>query len=249
MPKPAIAPLIDIADLKVSCSKCSLSALCLPYGLNREELDHLEQTLIHKPTLRANEALYFAGDDYRGLCAVRSGSFKTVLTTPDGAEQITGFYLPGELLGLDGLGQDKYRCSAIALETASVCEIRKEEFKTICSRIPNLQEQILRLMGNNFSQDQERLLSMGQLKGEERIATFLISMGQRLRARGFSSTRFNLTMSRHDLANYLGLAVETLSRMLSHLQERKLIAVNRRSIEILEEERIRKLAHLECRHG
>ncbi len=245
MPKPVIAPLIEL-DLKVSCAKCSLSALCLPHGLTDDEMDHLERVVIHKPTVQAGEALYFAGDEYRGLCAVRSGSFKTVLTTPDGAEQITGFYLPGELLGLDGLGNDRYRCSAIALETSSVCEIRKEDFKAMCRQVPNLQTQILHLMGDKFSQDQERLLALGQLKGEERIATFLLSMGTRLKTRGFSSTRFNLTMARHDLANYLGLAVETLSRMLSHLQEDGVIAVNRRSIEILDEARIRELAHHEC---
>jgi len=245
MPKPVIASLIEL-DLKVSCAKCSLAALCLPHGLTPTEMSHLENIVVHKPTLQPGEALYFAGDEYRGMCAVRSGSFKTVLTTSDGAEQITGFFLPGELLGLDGLGSDRYRCSAIALETSSVCEIRKEDFKAMCRNVPNLQAQILHLMGDKFSQDQERLLSLGQLKGEERIATFLLSMGERLKARGFSSTRFNLTMARHDLANYLGLAVETLSRMLSHLQENDIIAVNRRSIEILDEPRIRALAHHEC---
>ena len=248
MPKPAIAPLIEMKDLKVSCGNCSLSKICLPCGLDEDELANLEKVVLHKPTLQQNEMLYYAGEKFRGMSAVRSGSFKTVLTTADGAEQITGFYLPGELLGLDGLGSGKYRCSAVALETASVCEMKADEFKSVCREIPGLQAQMLHLMGNNFSQDQERLLALGQLKGEERIATFLLSIGQRLKTRGFSATRFNLAMTRHDLANYLGLAVETLSRMLSHLQEQKIIAVNRRSIEILDEGRIRTLAHYECDH-
>lgn len=247
MTKPAVVPLVEMEDLKVSCAKCSLSTICLPCGLNEQELKHLEQVVIHKPTQQANEALYFAGDEYRGLCAIRSGSFKTVLTTSDGAEQITGFYLPGELLGIDGLGSGKYRCTAVALETSSVCEMVKSELQGICRELPTLQEQMLHLMGEQFNQDQERLLSLGQLKGEEKIATFLLSIGSRLKARGFSSTRFNLPMTRHDLANYLGLAVETLSRMLSHLQEEKIIAVNRRSIEILDEARVHKLAHHECK--
>jgi len=246
MTTPAVTPLFDVDKLKVTCADCSLSSICLPQGLGSEELSHLEDVVVHKPTQQTNEDLYAAGDEFRGLCAIRSGSFKTLLTSADGTEQITGFFLPGELLGLDGLGSGHYRCTAVALETSSVCEMPKEEFKEICRNVPALQGQVLHLMGEQFNQDQERLFSLGQLKGEEKIATFLLSIGLRLKARGFSASRFNLPMTRHDIANYLGLAVETLSRILSSLRDQKVIGVNRRSIEILDETRIRELAHFEC---
>ncbi|CAG0911182.1 unnamed protein product, partial [Cyprideis torosa] len=243
MSRQATAPLIHLDKLKVSCSTCSLSALCLPYGMDKNELEHLDEIIAHKPTLERGEAHYHAGDAHQALYAVRSGSFKTVMTTADGAEQITGFYLPGEILGLDGLGDGKHRCSAIALETASLCALNTEDFDEVWSQLPALRNQLLRLIGEEITHDHDKLLALGQLKGEERIATFLLSLGNRLHKRGFSSTQFNLPMTRHDLANYLGLAVETLSRMLSHMQEEGIISVKRRSVEILDDARIRTMAH------
>lgn len=246
MPHVAQTPIVPFEKLKASCSTCSLSKLCLPYGLDAKELAQLEDVIAHKPTLEKSEAQFHAGDPHNALYAVKSGSFKTVMTTSDGAEQITGFYLPGELLGLDGLSEGHHRCSAIALETSSLCALEMDQFDHIWSEIKGLRNQLLRLIGGEISQDHDKLLALGQLKGEERIATFFLSMGQRLARRGFSSRQFNLPMTRHDLANYLGLAVETLSRMLTHMQEQGLITVNRRNIEVINEPKLREMAHINC---
>ncbi len=245
MTKHIPAPTIELNKLQVSCSSCSLASLCLPYGLDNTELQKLENIIHHKPVLEKNEVQYHAGDKQQAIYAVRSGAFKTIMTTSDGAEQITGFYLPGELLGLDGLGDGTYKCTAIALETASLCELRTEKFDDIFQNISGLRNQLLHLIGEEISSDHQKLLAMGQLKGEERIATFLLSLGNRLAKRGFSPRVFNLPMPRHDLANYLGLAVETLSRMLSHLQKQGVISVKQRNIEITDMTAIRILAHSE----
>lgn len=245
MTKHIPAPPIELNKLQVSCSSCSLASLCLPYGLDNTELQTLENIIQHKPVLEKNDIQYHAGDKQQAIYAVRSGAFKTIMTTSDGAEQITGFYLPGELLGLDGLGNGIYQCTATALETSSLCELRIEKFDDIFQNIRGLRTQLLHLIGEEISSDHQKLLAMGQLKGEERIATFLLSLGNRFAKRGFSPRIFNLPMPRHDLANYLGLAVETLSRMLSHLQKEGVISVKQRNITITDMNAIRVLAHCE----
>ncbi len=246
MPKQIPASPIEFNKLQISCSSCSLADLCLPHGLDNTELQKLENIIQHKPVLEKGEAQYHAGDSHQAIYAVRSGAFKTIITTADGAEQITNFYLPGEMLGLDGLGNRIHQCTAIALETSSLCELKMEKLDDVFRNISGLTPQILHLIGEEISYNHQKLLAMGQLKGEERIATFLLSLGKRFAKRGFSPRVFNLPMPRHDLANFLGLAVETLSRMLSHLQKEGVISVKQRNIEITDMDAIRRLAHKEC---
>ncbi|HHJ20697.1 MAG TPA: fumarate/nitrate reduction transcriptional regulator Fnr [Gammaproteobacteria bacterium] len=248
MSQSCVTPIHDFNQLKVSCGACSLTDICLPHGLNPEEQEILDTLIQHKPSLKRGESLFHAGDPLKCIYAVRSGSFKTFINTADGAEQITGFYLPGELIGLDGLGHDQHRCGSLALESSSVCAMNMDEFEEVCSQIGNLRRQLLRLIGKEINQDHESLLALGQLKGEERLATFLLSLGKRYQERGFSAAEFNLSMPRHDLANYLGLAVETLSRMFSKLQDDGVLSAKRRNIRILDEQRLRKLAHWQCRN-
>lgn len=246
MPHSTPIVALNLHKQSISCEKCSLSSLCLPHGLDTGELEKLEEIIEHKPLLEKGDVQYHAGDKHIALYAVRTGAFKTVMTTSGGAEQITGFYLPGELLGLDGLGSDAYICSAIALESASLCELKMESMNDICKNLSGLRGQLMHLIGGEISHDHQKLLVMGQLKGEERIAAFLLGLGHRFGKRGFSQSDFNLPMARHDIANYLGLAVETLSRMLSSLQKRGVISVKQRNITILDMDAMRVLAHQEC---
>ncbi len=241
------SPIIKLQDLRVSCSACSLTHLCLPHGLDADEIEILNQLIEHKFKLERGEALFRIGNAHRALYAVRSGSFKTFMVTPEGAEQVTGFYFPGELLGLDGFGDDQHHCQAIALETSTVCALTLQDFDRLCCNLTSLRHQLLSLMGREIHHDHQILMALGQMKGEERLATFLLNLSERFRKRGCSAHEFNLSMPRHDLANYLGLAVETLSRMFSKMQEDGIIHANRRLIRIVDMERLRAMAQLERR--
>ena len=196
--------LSKLSEIKVSCQSCSLSELCLPKGMDKQDMEKLEKILDHHDRLDKDSHLYRTGDKMTGLFAVRSGSFKTFMTTHDGSEQITGFHLPGELVGLDGFSNGDYACDAIALEASTVCELPLTEFDNLCCQVNGLRGQILHLMGKEINQEHMLLMALGQMKGEERLATFLLGLSQRFKARGFSPNEFNLSMPRHDLANYLG---------------------------------------------
>lgn len=235
----------NIRDLRGSCSSCSLSQLCLPHGLNQEEFTQLDALIKHKPSIEKDQTLFRAGEPLKAIHAIRSGSFKTVVLTNSGSEQITGFYLPGELVGLDGLGEDRHKCTAIALESSTTCALEMTDLENVCCSMMGLRRQMFHLIGDEINHDHDILLALGQMKGEERLAAFLLSLSKRLEQRGFSPADFNLSMPRHDIANYLGLAVETLSRIFSRLQDEKILKTNRRYIHILNPTALRKLAHAE----
>ncbi|MEM7209234.1 MAG: fumarate/nitrate reduction transcriptional regulator Fnr [Pseudomonadota bacterium] len=237
---------MKLDDLKVSCSSCSLSELCLPRGLSSAELNELDNSIEHKYKCERDAHLFRSGDPLRAIYAVRSGSFKATVLTGEGAEQVVGFYLPGELLGLDGFAEQQHTCNVIALESASVCELPYPDFESLCGQFAGLRKQLMHLVGREISSGNRMLLALGQLNAEERLATFLMSMSKRFAERGFSPTEFNLSMPRHDLANYLGIAVETISRLFARLQKNGLLEVNRRNIRIVDAQRLSQLAHERC---
>ena len=238
--------IVKFSEIKVSCSSCSLSELCLPRGLNPDELDELDHAIEHKHQCDRDDYLYRAGEPLKAIYAIRSGSFKATALTSEGAEQVVGFYLPGELLGLDAFADQEHTCNVIALESSSVCELPFPEFELLCGRLSGLRRQLMHLVGREISTGHHSLLALGQMSAEERLATFLMSLSKRFAARGFSATEFNLSMPRHDLANYLGIAVETVSRLFTRLQDDGLISVNRRFVSILDVEKLSQLAHERC---
>ncbi|HBA32874.1 MAG TPA: transcriptional regulator FNR [Gammaproteobacteria bacterium] len=242
-----IHKIFDRKALKVSCSNCTLSELCLPHNLDQSEISQLEDAVDIKRPIQKGEHLYSAGDPFESLFAVRSGSFKTYLLTPEGDEQITGFNLPGDLLGLDGVDTGAHTVSAIALETTTVCELPYAQLDTLCSQISGLRLHMMRIASREISDDHNMLLLLGKMTAEERLASFLYSLSSRLKKRGYSATDFNLTMPRHDLAKYLGLAVETISRLFSRFQEDGLLRVNRRNIHIVDLQRLQTIiTHTSC---
>lgn len=223
---------LEITHVKVACSDCSLSRLCLPMGLDGEDLERLDALMRRPRPLRRNEHLFRSGDGFHSIYAVRSGSLKTYTPCEDGTEQVIGFHLPGELVGLDAIESEENVCSAKALETTSVCELPFDRLQELASELPSLQRHFFRLMSRELARDEAMLLLLGKRTAEERLATFLLSLSERFKARGFSECEFNLSMSRHDIGNYLGLAVETVSRMFSRFQDEGLIAVHRKNIQI-----------------
>lgn len=228
---------------EISCGACSLINLCLGKGLEQTDLDKLDQVIEKKTQYDNDEFLFHSGDAMSSVYAVRSGMVKTLITTEGGAEQITGFHLPGELVGLDGFGCDEHLCNAVALGTTTVCELKVDSFEWACENINGLRSQLLRMIGKELNYEQGMLMALGQMKADERLATTLLSLSGRYKQRGFSALEFNLSMPRHDLANYLGLAPETLSRIFSKMHEEGVLDVRGRDLRILDMPKMRKLAH------
>jgi len=229
---------------KVACQDCSLFQLCLPVGIDQGDLAEVDRIIKRRRPSQRGDKLFATGDKFRSIYAVRSGSLKTSVLTEDGREQVTGFFLPGEIVGLDAIGTGAHTCVARALETTSVCEIPYDELETIGARIPSLPRQLLRIMSREMHHDQLLLLLLGKHSADERLAAFLFSLSQRFGLRGYSPNEFNLSMSRNDIGNYLGLAVETVSRLFSRLQEDGILAVRSRHVQLLDLARLQALAGL-----
>ena len=233
--------IFDISKFKVSCGNCSLAELCLPWGLKLEDINELEKIIKRVRPLQRGDYLFHSGDKFQQVYAVRSGAIKAYRTTEEGNEQILGFYLPGELLGLDAIDTERHVCTTVALETSSFCAVPFNRLEELCQQIPGLQHQIYRLMSRELSSENQSLLLLGKKSAEEKIATFLVNLSSRLHVLGYSATEFRLPMSRQEIGNYLGLTVETVSRIFSRLQKDKLIVIDRKLIKIVNEPLIRSM--------
>ena len=237
--------VIDILSVKQACSGCSLHQLCLPLGIDAEDIGRLDAIIKRHRPLGRGRHVFRLGDEFRALYAIRSGSVKTYTITEDGAEQITGFHLPGELIGLDAINFSQHPCGAKALETTSVCDIPFYRLEELSVLVPGLGRQLLRIMSREIHAEGELLTLLGKKSAEERLAALLLSLSIRFQQRGFSPWEFHLNMSRNDIANYLGLAVETVSRLFSRFQSQGLIeVVQHKYIRLKQMERLRELAGL-----
>ena len=232
---------IDVDHLKVRCKECNLRELCFPHGMNDEELENMDAVVEQPRSLHKNDFLYRDGDKTMAIYAVRSGCVKTMTESANGDEQIVGFHLAGELLGLDGFADGTYTCNAVALETSSVCELPLDQLETLCHKLPGLQKQMRRIMGKEVSKDHKLLLLLGKMTADERLASFLLSLSTRMEERHWNANEFNLMMPRQDIANYLGMAVETVSRLFASFQNEKIIEVDRRHITILDMDRLKAM--------
>ena len=232
---------INIKEIKSSCSHCSLSELCLPRGLSDEELSDLELAVDQKSPIDKNIYLYRSGDPFSSFFAVKSGSLKTVFTSLDGEEQIVGFHLPGELVGLDGLNTQTHTCDCIALERTSVCELPSQRMEDLCRRYSGLHREMHSIIGRTISEDQSMLLLLARRTAEERLASFIVSLSQRSQMRGGSPNEFDLPMSMRDIANYLGLAPETLSRLVKKFEQSGIAEIDRRRVVVKSPDKLRAL--------
>jgi CRP/FNR family transcriptional regulator len=232
---------LKIADIKVSCSNCSLSELCLPHGMSHDDMDELDKIVRRQQPYQPGQHIFRAGDRGQSLFAVRSGALKSYCTTEDGDEQVLGFTLPGEVVGLDGMNDGCYASSSVVLETSSVCELPYDSLEEMCHLLPGLNRQMMRVVSKEISSDQGMLLLLGKRTAEDRLAAFLLSMSSRYHSRGLSPTEFNLPMSRQDIGNYLGLAIETVSRLFANFQKNQLLTVSRRQIVLTDLPRLRAM--------
>lgn len=214
----------------VACDNCGIYQLCLPLGLNQADLTLLDSVVKRKAIYKRGQVLFRPGEALDFVYAIRSGSVKTYVSTGDGRVQITGFHIAGELLGLSALATRQFSSEACALETVSVCKVEIERLDEIAQKIPSIQYQMLRIMSGQIRQDEELLLLLGKRSAEERLAEYLIGLSRRFASRNYSGTEFRLSMSRLDIGNYLGLAEETVIRILKRFQEAGLIGIDGRNI-------------------
>jgi CRP/FNR family transcriptional regulator len=233
--------VISFENIKVACKNCSLGTLCLPMGLDPDDVERLDGIVKRGRPYHRGDHLFREADGFQSLKVITSGSIKTYTPNEDGSEQVLGFHLPGELIGLDAIQHDLHTCSAIALETTAVCDIPFEQLESLSISIPSLQRQIYRLLSREIGHETEMLTLLGKKSAEERLATFLISFSDRFKQRGFSASDFFLSMSRHEIGNYLGLAVETISRLFTRFQDEGLLQVERKHVQLLDIPRLQEI--------
>ncbi len=229
----------------VSCQHCSLNALCIPHSLTMKEMDIIDTMIKRAKPLHKNNRIFETGDPFNSVFAVRSGAFKSFSIDESGEEHVVGFFLPGELIGLDAIDGSTHENTVKALETSSSCEIPFHQIENLSAKIPNLQRHMYRLLSREIREDQELQLLLGKKTAEERIGTFLLNLSQRYQQRHLSATLFRLPMARTDIANYLGLAVETVSRNITRLQTQGILKVEGKDVEILDHKRLHHVAHNE----
>jgi len=225
--------VISFENIRVACKNCTLSQLCLPMGLSPDDVERLDDIIKRSRPLHRGDHLFRGGERFRSLYVVKTGSVKTYSPSEEGGEQVLGFHLPGEIIGLDAIDKNSHACSAKVLETSAICEIPFQRFEELAVQIPSLQHQMYRLLSKEISRDTDMLLLLGKKNAEERLAAFLVSMSKRLSKRGLSATDFYLSMSRHEIGNYLGLAVETVSRLFTRFQDEGLLKVDRKHVQVL----------------
>tara|TARA_R110002124_G_scaffold94506_1_gene238581 strand:- start:678 stop:1505 length:828 start_codon:yes stop_codon:yes gene_type:complete len=231
-------------DFKANCNNCRLSTICLPLALDSADIDQLDNIVQRNKPLQKGQHLYREGDDFQSVYAVRSGALKAYKTTDDGREQVTGFYFPGEILGMDGISKNSHASSAKTLETSAVCEIPFNSLSKLSSLMPSLQHHFFQLMSQRITEDQLLITLLSKNSADERVAALLLSISSRNARRKLSATHFRLPMSRVDIGNYLGLTVETISRVFSRMQKMDILRVDNKEIEILDIHGVRVMANI-----
>ncbi|MFN4148990.1 MAG: fumarate/nitrate reduction transcriptional regulator Fnr [Rhodocyclaceae bacterium] len=243
---PATLAHLSIPAIREACSQCNLRELCLPVGLTDQELGQLDELVTLRRRILRGQHLFRSGDPFEAIYAIKTGFFKTDVLLEDGREQVTGFQMAGEILGLDGIGSDKHACNAIALEDSEVCVIPFADLEGHLRTIGSLQHQFHKVMSREIVRDHGVMMLLGIMRAEERLAAFLLNLSQRFTARGYSPTEFNLRMTRNEIGSYLGLKLETVSRAFSRFQEEGLIAVHQKHIRILDVAGLKKLLSERC---
>lgn len=234
------------SGLQTHCKDCSLVNLCLPLSLKVEDIDQLDDIVKRGRPLKKGDHLFRQGEPFQSVYAIRSGAIKTYVVTDSGEEQITGFHLPSEVVGMAGIDSDTHAVSAVALETTSVCEIPYERLDDLAMELPQLRRQLMNLMSCEIREDQQMMLLLSKKTADERIATFLVNISGRYRLRGFSAHHFRLPMSRSELGNYLGLAVETVSRVFTRFQDQGLIEANGKEVSLTNPNELYAMAGGRC---
>lgn len=227
--------------IKVACSNCNLRELCMPVGFNSDDMQKLDEVVATRRKIKQGQLLFGNGDPFTSLYAIRTGFFKTCVSSEDGREQVTGFQMAGEIIGLDGIVTDHHSCNAIALEDAEVCVMPFANVEELSREFPVLQRHVHKIMSREIVRENGVLMMLGNMRAEERLAGFLLNLVQRLHARGFSQSELVLRMTREEIGSYLGLKLETVSRTFSKFSEDGIIDVKQRYVRILSPDALKQI--------
>jgi CRP/FNR family transcriptional regulator len=233
--------LAILHEVSPHCASCALRGLCLPLGLGPDDVRRLDEVIGARIRIKRKGTLYRPGDRFTSLYAIRFGTFKSLVLAEDGREQITGYHLAGEVIGLDGVGEDRYTSEAIALEDSEVCVLPFKQLDRLAVQVPALRHNLFRLVSRELCRDHSMMLLLGNRPAEERLTVFLLDVAERYQARGYSAREFVLRMTREEIASYLGLKLETVSRLFSSLQEAGLIQVQGRAVKLLDTSALKRL--------
>jgi CRP/FNR family transcriptional regulator len=220
-------------SIKVACSNCNLRELCMPLGLSDSEMERVDEVVATRRKVARGDNLFRNGDKFNALYAIRTGFFKTRISAEDGRDQVTGFQMAGEIIGLDGIVSDQHTCDAVALEDAEVCVMPFDRIEELSREITSLQRHVHKIMSREIVRENGVMLLLGSMRAEERLAAFLLNLVQRLHARGFSQSELVLRMTREEIGSYLGLKLETVSRTFSKFVEEGIVEVKQRHVRIL----------------
>ncbi len=224
---------MNSTSIKVACSNCNLRELCMPLGLNESEMERVDEVVATRRKVARGDNLFRQGDKFNALYAIRTGFFKTRISAEDGRDQVTGFQMAGEIIGLDGIVSDHHTCDAVALEDAEVCVMPFDRIEELSREITSLQRHVHKIMSREIVRENGVMLLLGSMRAEERLAAFLLNLVQRLHARGFSQSELILRMTREEIGSYLGLKLETVSRTFSKFVEDGIVEVKQRHVRIL----------------
>jgi len=230
-------------SIKVACSNCNLRELCMPLGLNEDELKRLDDLVAARRKISRGDILYRNGEKFSALYAIRTGFFKTTVAAEDGRDQVTGFQMAGEVIGLDGIVSDHHTCDAVALEDAEVCVMNFDRLEDLSREINALQRHVHKIMSREIVRENGVMLLLGSMRADERLAAFLLNLVQRLHARGFSQSELVLRMTREEIGSYLGLKLETVSRTFSKFVEEGIVEVKQRHVRILNPEALQLIVN------
>ncbi len=241
----SVTPIIPLTSnsIRVACSSCNLRELCMPMGLSNEELDRVDDLVASRRRVKRGTSLFCNGDKFTNLYAIRTGFFKTCITSEDGRDQVTGFQMAGEVMGLDGIVNDRHTCDAIALEDADVCLLPFDRIEELSAEITGLQRHVHKIMSREIVREHGVMLLLGSMRAEERLAAFLLNLVQRLHARGFSQSELVLRMTREEIGSYLGLKLETVSRTFSKFVEDGIVEVKQRHVRIVNANALKQLVN------
>lgn len=229
--------------IKVTCSNCNLRELCMPVGLSDEQMNRIDQVVEVRRKVKRGATLFRNGEPFTSLYAIRTGFFKTCIATEDGRDQVTGFQMAGEIIGLDGIVNDQHTCDAVALEDAEVCVMPFDRIEELSREVTALQTHVHKIMSREIVREHGVMLLLGSMRAEERLAAFLLNLVQRLHARGFSQTELVLRMTREEIGSYLGLKLETVSRTFSKFVEEKIVEVKQRHVRILDPDALKRIVN------
>jgi CRP/FNR family transcriptional regulator len=235
------APAISIEDLKAHCLTCNMRELCLPVGLTADEMKQVDALIVNRTKLKKNEALYRAGEPFHALYAIRIGSLKTNMLIEDGRTQVAGYHMPGDIIGLDGVGTELHGTEAIALEDSEICVLPFVSVENLARNVPALQHNLHKVMSKEIARDHGVMLLLGSMRAEERLAVFLLNLADRYHCRGYSATEYMLRMTREEIGSYLGLKLETVSRLFSRFQQHGLIQIQGRTVKLLDMGALRQI--------